>query len=367
MKYFIIAGERSGDLHGSYLVAALKRRDPKAEIVGYGGDLMQAEGMRILSHYKEGAFMGFVEVLLNLNSIFSRMRRCKVAIREFQPDVVVLIDYPGFNLGVAEFAKKIGIRTSYYISPKIWAWNRSRIHKIRKYIDRMLVIFPFEVPFYDTLDYSVTYVGNPLIEQIQDADPRPIAQLLPSYKTRIAFLPGSRQQEVKSSLPRIIDLARNKPEWGILVTAVDNLSPNLYDSLKGYSNITVVTGQTHEALMSADAAVVTSGTATLEAALLGTPQVVCYQANPISYAIGKRLVKLKYISLVNLIADDLVVKELIQAEYTVENVIAELEKLLPGGTQRDGMLTKYEEVHQMLGNLKASDEAAKNILGLVDD
>lgn len=362
MKYFVIAGERSGDLHGSYLIAALKKRDPEAEIVGYGGDLMESEGMRLLSHYNEGAFMGFVEVLFNLRSIFSRIGRCRATIKEFQPDLVIFIDYPGFNLRVAAFAKKLGIRTTYYISPKLWAWNKRRIHKIRKYIDQMLVIFPFEVPFYEALDYSVTYVGNPLVEQIKNANPGPLDQVLQDYKTRIAFLPGSRQQEVQSSLARIIELARKKPAWGILVAAVDNLSPDLYQSLSVFSNIEVVTGQTYEALMSADAAVVTSGTATLETALIGTPQVVCYQANPISYAIGKRLVNLKYISLVNLIADQPVVKELLQTDYTVENVIIELEKLLPGGAERDAMMKKYEEIHQMLGNLNASDEAAQNII-----
>lgn len=364
MKYFVIAGERSGDLHGSYLVREIFKKDPKAEIIGYGGDLMERQGMRLLSHYQEGAFMGFLEVLINLRSILSRIKRCKSGLVAFNPDIVIFIDYPGFNLRMAAFAKKLGFKTCYYISPKIWAWKKGRIKQIRKFVDRMLVIFPFEVPFYKELAYPVTYVGNPLVEQVDGYVQKTLDTVSSSEQIeyRIAFMPGSRKQEVKASIPRILELADQQPTWQILVTAVDNLPASDYQELNGKHNIELVTNQTYDVLLTADAAVVTSGTATLEAALLGVPQVVCYEANPVSYAIGKRLVTIKYISLVNLIADEEIVKELIQSDYTAETVLAELRKLLLDKEYVGQLKANYQRIRTILQNKKASEEASKIIV-----
>ncbi|MFZ9046586.1 MAG: lipid-A-disaccharide synthase [Cyclobacteriaceae bacterium] len=358
MKYFLIAGERSGDLHGSYLVKAIRQQDPAAEFVGYGGDLMQKQGMRLLSHYQEAAFMGIFEVVKNLRLILFRILACKNQIDSFSPDAVVLIDYPGFNLRMAAYAKSKGIRTFYYISPKIWAWKEGRIKKIRKYVDRMLVVFPFEVPYYKQLEYPVTYVGNPLVEQIDTYKATGVKGIDQNADYRITFMPGSRKQEVLSSLPRIKELALLRPTWQLLVTAVDNLPAELYSSLAELRNVLVVTGGTYDVLLKSDAAVVTSGTATLETALLGIPQVVCYEAHPISYAIGKRLIKVKYISLVNLIADEAIVKELIQDEYNPDSLTSELDKLLLDKKYRNKIQQNYSRITKILETKKASQEAS---------
>jgi lipid-A-disaccharide synthase len=367
MRYFLIAGERSGDLHGSYLINAIKMKDSNAFIIGYGGDQMESAGMKLLSHYKDGAFMGFIEVLMNLRSIFSRINKCKNEIHEVNPDVVILIDYPGFNLRIAKYAHMLGIRTSYYISPKIWAWKKSRIKIIRKYVDQMLVIFPFEVPFYKSLGYDVSYVGNPLVEQISNYTASSFGEVdHHSFEKRIAFLPGSREQEVRVSLPMILQLAQKHPDWMIVVAAVNNLDAQLYTSVRGIENIKLVYNQTYDVLKGSDAAVVTSGTATLETALIGTPQVICYRANPISYAIGKRVVKIKYISLVNLIADQPIVKELIQDDYNIENLLRELERLLSNKEYQRKMIDGYDFVSQLLGDQNASKNAADEIFKLAE-
>jgi lipid-A-disaccharide synthase len=365
MRYFLIAGERSGDLHGSYLINAIKEKDGNAFIIGYGGDQMESAGMKLLSHYNEGAFMGFIEVLINLRSIFSRIEKCKYEIQEVNPDVVILIDYPGFNLRIAKYAHRLGIKTSYYISPKIWAWKKSRIKVIRKYVDQMLVIFPFEVSFYKSLSYDVCYVGNPLVEQISNHKASSFKKINHHFEKRIAFLPGSREQEVRVSIPMILRLAKEHPDWMILVAAVDNLDAQLYRPVSTSENVKLVYNQTYDVLSESDAAVVTSGTATLESALIGTPQVICYRANPISYAIGKRVVKIKYISLVNLIADQPIVKELIQDEYNIENLLKELERLLSNKAYLKKMIQGYGLVSNILGDQNASKNAAEEIYKLV--
>jgi lipid-A-disaccharide synthase len=254
MKYFIIVGERSGDLHASWLVKAILTKDPTAEVIAYGGDMMQAAGAQILSHYKEGAFMGFLEVVRNLPAIIRRMSQCKADISAVSPDLLILVDYPGFNLKMAAYAKGIGLKTAYYISPKIWAWKKGRIKAIRKFVDHMFVIFPFEVSFYDSLSYQVNYVGNPLVEQIGAYKPVPLDVSSGAFTKLVAFLPGSRSQEVKASEPYILELASAKPEYLFLVTQVDNLPDSTYNEMRGVSNIRLIIDRTYDCLSAADVA-----------------------------------------------------------------------------------------------------------------
>jgi lipid-A-disaccharide synthase len=364
MKYFLIAGERSGDIYGGNLIKALLRLDDENEISCYGGNSMQEAGGILLDHYKDSAFMGFYEVLANIRTINRRLKKCKRDISEFRPDVLILIDYPGFNLRMAKFAHQIGIKTAYYISPKIWAWKKGRIKQIKTYIDEMYVIFPFEVAFYQSLDYPVTFVGNPLVEHINNYKIKQSKEQKGKYSNRIAFLPGSRKQEVLASIEMIKLLAAARPDELIWVAGVDNLPIDLYSSLDVYRNVKVEIGRTYEILNASDAAIVTSGTATLEAALWKVPQVVCYRTNPISYAIAKAVVKIRYISLVNLIADREVVKELIQNNYNLRNVTTELDKLLNQDGYRNKILLEYDHIRKELGNKSTSELTAKRITQL---
>ena len=365
MKYFLIAGERSGDVYGANLIVALLKKDPAAQIVCYGGDEMKAAGGELLSHYKESAFMGFYEVFTNLRVIKKKLNTCKKELLAFHPDAVIFIDYPGFNLRMAAFAKRHGLRTIYYISPKIWAWNKGRIKEIRSFVDKLLVIFPFEVPFYKSLNYPVEYVGNPLIEHIDSYELDTSFKRSENHRWNIAFLPGSRKQEVEHSIEMISKLAYQRKDLFLWIAGVDNLPIDLYDSIIGLSNVRLVVGKTYEILNLCDAAIVTSGTATLETALWNIPQVVCYKAHPISYLIAKYLVQIKFISLVNLIVDKEIVKELIQKDYTSENVLREVDLLLVDEKTKRKQLTDYQELNILLGQKKASEIVVEKVYNLV--
>lgn len=361
MKYYIIAGEASGDLHGSNLVKQMKQQDPAADIRGWGGDMMEAAGVNVVKHYRELAFMGFVEVVMNLRTILRNMETCKKDIAAFKPDVLVLVDYPGFNMRIAEWAKQQGIKIVYYISPQVWAWKESRVKKIKRDVDKMLCILPFEQDFYRKWNYETEYVGHPLVEVIKAAKEEPVEPL--SDKPIIAVLPGSRKQEVSVKLPIMLTMAKHFPEYQFIVAQAPSLDDHFLESLTGqHPNVSMVKGQTYKLLRQAKAALVTSGTATLETALFGVPEVVCYKGNPISYFFAKRLIKVKYISLVNLIMDRLVVKELIQHDLTEENLLKELTNLLKDGKPRQQLMADYAELWHKLGEKDASRRAAEVIV-----
>ncbi len=365
MKYYIIAGEASGDLHGSNLISEIRQLDLHADIRSWGGDKMEAAGAVLIKHYRELAFMGFTEVLMNLRTIFRNLAFCKEDILAYQPDTLILIDYPGFNLRIAKWAKQQGIRVIYYISPQVWAWKENRVKMMRQCIDKMLVILPFEKDYYrDKWNWEVEYVGHPLVDVIRRhkeahtshpaADPRPV----------IALLPGSRQQEIMKKLPVMLEVSRHFPHYHFVVAKAPGLEESFYDDLlKSYENVNWVSGKTYDLLMEARAALVTSGTATLETALFGVPEVVCYKGSPISYAIARRVIRVKFISLVNLIMDRMVVKELIQHEFTVDNVRKELTALLEDQNRINQIRKDYHDLHNLLahgGN--ASARAAASIV-----
>ena len=361
MKYYIIAGEASGDLHGSNLVRELLREDPQGSVRCWGGDLMQAAGAQLVKHYSDLAFMGFVEVLANLRTILRNLEFCRKDIQSFAPDVIIFIDYPGFNIRMASWAKKQGYRTVYYISPQVWAWKENRVKTIRDSVDKMLVILPFEKEFYQKWDYEVEYVGHPLAE-VADNFIRANPGLLPQPDL-VALLPGSRKQEILKKLPVMLELSRHFPGYRFVVAKAPGLPDAFYDPLfKGYPNVSSVRNATYPLLMQSRAALVTSGTATLETALFSVPQAVCYKGNPISYLIARKLIKVKYISLVNLIMDRPIVKEFIQDEMNVNNLKQELEKLLGDEEYRDRIAADYLElIDKLQKGGKASEKAARLI------
>jgi lipid-A-disaccharide synthase len=371
MKYFIIAGEKSGDLHGSNLIKGIKKADPEAEIFCWGGEMMEEAGGKLLLNYRQLAFMGFVGVVKNLGTIFRNMSLCKRQIRELTPDVVILIDFPGFNLRIAQYAKSLGLKVFYYISPKLWAWKESRVKKVRRFTDRMFIIFPFEVEFYRKHNISVEYYGNPLVDEIENKkhsfgdrdelkrslglDERPV----------ITLLAGSRKDEVKRILPPMLEAAANFSAYQFVLAGVRNLPPELYTRVMGESKIKIIFDKTYELLWIAEAALVKSGTSTLEAALIGTPEVVCYSGDPISIAIARLIVDVKFISLVNLIMDRPVVKELLQEENNPDKITEELAKIIKGGSGRELMLSEYSELSKMLGPAGASDRIALEMVKLL--
>jgi lipid-A-disaccharide synthase len=364
MKYFIIAGEQSGDLHGSNLIKGLHKSDPDAVISCWGGDLMESAGANLLVHYKKLAFMGFVAVVKNLGAIAKNMTLCKQHIVEFKPDVVVFIDYPGFNLRIAEFAKKEGYRTFYYISPKLWAWNEGRVKKVKKFIDRMFIIFPFEVEFYKKHGIEVEYMGNPLVDETEIR----IAAFPSKEQIRIEFgidkqpvialLAGSRKHEIELILPAMLKMVSRFPDYRFVLAGVKNIPDELYNNIIGSQNVMLVKEKTYEVLHIADAALVTSGTATLEAALAGAPQVVCYKGDFFSMLIAWAVIKVKYISLVNLIMGSEVIRELVQYDLNERNLNDELKAILQGGDKRKGILTDYEVLREKLGPAGASYRVA---------
>ena len=363
MKYYIIAGEASGDLHASNLVAEIKKKDKKAEFRGCGGDLMKAQGVELLKHYRTMAYMGFVEVAVNLRKVLGNIAQCKKDIVEYHPDVVILVDYPGFNLRIADFAHENGLKVVYYISPQIWAWKRRRVHKIKKSVDKMLVILPFEEEFYRRYGVDVTFVGNPLLDELAKVGTgnRSIFLRRNSLGERreiIALLPGSRRQEVKRTLPVMIKVASHFPDYQFVIAGISSLDKSLYKDIIGQSDVFFVENQTYELLQNSSAAMVTSGTATLETALFSIPEVVCYKATGFSYRLAKWMIKVKFISLVNLIMDREVVKELIQGDMNEDNLVKELDQLLHNGKRQRKLLEDYEELKDKLGNVGASEKAA---------
>lgn len=359
MKYYLIAGERSGDLHGGNLIQAIRRHDPAATFRAWGGEQMEEAGAVLVRHYRKMAFMGFWEVVQNLGAIRRNFRDCERDLLANRPDVLILIDYAGFNLRMARFAKKHGIRVFYYISPKVWAWNQKRALKIKATVDRLFVILTFEVDFFRQYDYRVDYVGNPLMDAI--AAFQPDATFAGRFtKPVVALLPGSRKQEVEGVLPTMLAATKAFPDYQFVVAGVSNLPEMLYQKhLAAYPGITVVNDDAYNLLSVAEAALVTSGTATLETALLDVPQVVCYRTGRISYEIARRLIAVPYISLVNLIADKPAVTELIQNDLTPERLADELRQILPGGSRRAAMLTDYAELRDRVGGPGASDRAGE--------
>lgn len=365
MRYYIIAGEASGDLHGSNLIRAIHKQDTDADIRCWGGDKMQDAGATIVKHYRDLAFMGFVEVVANLRTIMRNIDFCKKDITQYKPDVLVLIDYPGFNLRIAEWAKKQGLKIVYYISPQVWAWKSNRVKKIKRDIDKMLVILPFEVDYYkDKWNYDVTYVGHPLTEVIEkEVQSVPIKPL--SDKPIIAMLPGSRKQEIQVKLPLMLSMADRFPDYQFVVAQAPAQPATLYKSLIGDKNVIIEDNRTYNLLKQATAALVTSGTATLETALFGVPEVVCYKGNPVSFWLATKLVDVKYISLVNLIMDKEVVKELIQDDFNEENLYTELNKILSNKSHLEQLKEDYKTLWNKLGKHPSSERAATEILNLL--
>ncbi len=370
MKLFIISGEASGDLHGSNLVKEILLQKPNIKIKGWGGDLMEKSGVNILKHYRELAFMGFWEVITNIRTISKNFKLCKEQIVDFKPDAVIFIDYPGFNLRMADFCKEHNIPTLYYISPQVWAWKQSRVKKIKKVVDQMYVILPFEKPFYENLGYTVTFVGHPLIDAIEQFRNEALAKetfllkhKLNEGKKIIALLPGSRKQEISVKLPIMLSVVEQYPDYQFIIAGAPSQDETFYRSFITNENVDLVMGDTYNLLNNSHAALVTSGTATLETALFKVPQVVCYKGNALSYQIAKRIIKVKYISLVNLIEDKEVVKELIQNELTKENIDKELKHLLEEeNPKRIKMLADYNQLITDCGGIGASQKTASLVL-----
>ena len=428
MKYYIIAGEASGDLHGSNLVKGLLEKDPSAQIRAWGGELMRQAGAEVVKDYRENSIMGFVEVVANIGKILGNMKECCKDILAFNPDVVILIDYPGFNMKIAKFAKKHGFKVFYYIAPKVWAWKERRVHKIKRYVDKLFIIFPFEVEYFRKWGIETVYRGNPLLDSVCNfshagesraafeartspkrqiicttaAEPTTAAAAMPI----IAALAGSRKMETSFLLPRIVRTALAMPQYRFIIAAAPSMEPEYLKKIiqkelaaagapagtsqagsnkkqscisntqagscntqagscntqAGRCNIEIVYGETYAVLQQSVAAIISSGTASLEAALLKTPQVVCYGGNPISFYIAKAVVKLKYISLANLILDKLIFKEILQNDCTPANISAELEALINQKTYRDAMLADYDKVHQLLGGGGASGRIAEAMI-----
>lgn len=366
MKYYIIAGEASGDLHGSNLMKAIYKEDSKAEIRFWGGDLMQNVGGILVKHYQELAFMGFVEVIFNLKTILNNIKTCKEDISTFNPDVIIYIDYPGFNLRIAKWAKQNGFKNHYYISPQIWAWKENRIKDIKRDIDKMYVILPFEKSFYEEKHhFPVEFVGHPLIDAIHNQP-----QIDPSIFRKenqlnenpiIAILPGSRKQEIVKMLSVMLSVANNFPKYQFVIAGAPSQSFSLYRGFISNENIKFVSNKTYDLLRNASAALVTSGTATLETALFKVPEVVCYKASWASYQIAKRIVTLKYISLVNLIMDKEVVAELIQSDCTTKRINEELNKAMEPNHLKT-LLRDYDLLEEKLGGVGASEKTAKLIV-----
>ncbi len=367
MKYYIIAGEASGDLHGSNLIKELKGLDAAADIRCWGGDKMQAAGGTLVKHYRELAFMGFTEVLMNLRTIFRNLKFCKEDILQFKPDVVILIDYPGFNLRIAKWAKQQGLKIIYYISPQVWAWKANRVKMMKQCIDKMLVILPFEKEYYQNKwSWEVEYVGHPLVEEIERHKVQGTRDKF-SEKPIVALLPGSRKQEIKKKLPVMLEVSKTFPEHQFIIAHAPSVDDSFYQAfISQYDNVSSVKNKTYDLLLQAKAALVTSGTATLETALFAVPEVVCYKGSFLSYQIGKRLVNVKYISLVNLIMDKLVVKELIQNDLTTENLKKELQQLLTDDARIATIQKDYTALKDLLsegGN--ASAKAASSIINFL--
>ncbi|MVN90993.1 lipid-A-disaccharide synthase [Mucilaginibacter aquatilis] len=364
MKYYLVAGEASGDLHGANLMKALKTEDAHANFRFFGGDLMQRQGGTLVQHYSTMAYMGFAEVLMNIRTIMRNMKNCKHDIAAWQPDVLILIDFPGFNLKIAEFAQTIGLKVCFYISPKVWAWNQKRVHKIKRVVNHLFCILPFEVAFYQQFGMKVDYVGNPLLDAIAAFTPDPhfIENNNFDNKKIIALLPGSRKQEISRLLPEMLSVAKKFTEYQFVIAGAPSFSANYYQQYIGKSNVPVIFNGTYDLLHHAHAAIVASGTAVLETALFNVPQVAVYKAHQFMVTVARMFLKIKYITLVNLIMDKLVIKELIQEDCNTDTISAELERLMRG-SYREAMLNDYEELDSKMGQPGASAKTAKLIIG----
>jgi lipid-A-disaccharide synthase len=372
MKYYLIAGEASGDLHASNLMKELKKKDGTAEFRFWGGDLMQDVGGELVKHYRDLAFMGFLEVVANLKTILGNIKFCKNDILEYKPDALILIDYPGFNLRIAEFAHNAGFKVFYYISPQVWAWKKSRVHKIKRFVDRMFVILPFEKDFYAKYDYEVDFVGHPLLDMIEqlpgnDTESFVKENNLPEKRV-IALLPGSRKQEIKKMLPVMLSVTKYFDNYRFVIAGAPSVEKEFYDELTTGTDAAIVFNKTHALLRNSYAALVTSGTATLETALFEVPEVVCYKGSPVSYFIARLVIDkeiIKYISLVNLIMGKEIVKELIQSELTAGNLKEELLKITGDETNRKRMKEDFTRLKKKLGGAGASEKTAELIVKII--
>lgn len=367
MRYYIIAGEASGDLHASNLMREINAIDPAAQFRFWGGELMEAQGGTLVKHFRELAFMGFIEVVAHLPEIMGNLRMCETDMLAFRPDAVILVDYPGFNLRMARFATRKGLTVFYYISPQVWAWKSSRVKTIRKYVHRMFVILPFEAEFYKRYGYEVEFVGHPLLDVIPGQEPqdgpdefRRRHQL--DHRPLIALLPGSRRMEIRKMAGIMVSLSVDFPDCQFVVAGAPSLPESFYQELLSGTNVRFVLNQTYSLLRHSAAALVTSGTATLETALWNVPQVVCYRGNWLSYQIARQLVHIPFISLVNLIAGKQVVAELIQTQFTRDNLRTELTNILKDGPYRASVLNGYGELTLRLGGPGASCRAAKSMV-----
>lgn len=377
MKYYIIAGEASGDLHGANLMEGLKKADPSAEFRFWGGDMMAGAGGRenLVRHYRESAFMGYTEVIRNLHTILGQISHCKKDIARYRPDAVILIDYAGFNLKIARFAKKRGIEVFYYIAPKVWAWKEYRLKQLRRYVDRLFVIFPFEVEYFRRHGIEAIYEGNPLMDAIERKRPklksvgefREQAGISDDERPIIALLAGSRRGEISYNLPFMVEVAAEFPQYKFVVAGVSWLDRELYAVLLAGTGISFVQDLTYRLLSVSDAAIVTSGTATLETALLGTPEFVCYRKDAFSMALVRAFVKIKYASLVNIILGREAVRELLQEDMTVPNAVAELRAILPGGDRETELKSDYVELRRLIGGHGASDRFAARMVGILEN
>jgi lipid-A-disaccharide synthase len=368
MNYYIIAGEESGDLHGSNLIKQLSKLDAQASFRAWGGDKMQDAGAHLVKHINELAFMGFVEVLMNVRTIFKNLSFCKVDLLQNKPDVLILIDYPGFNLRIAEFAHQHGIKVFYYISPQLWAWKSSRVKKIKQYVDEMFVILPFEEDFYKKFDYKVHFVGHPLLDAIENYEVSAKLAIAEEQKPIIALLPGSRKQEIETMLPEMLKVTKQFPDYQFVVAGVKSFGEAKYQQIIAKLPAKVIMGNTYALLAKSKAALVTSGTATLETALFGVPQVVCYKGGYLSYIIARRLVKIKYISLVNLILDKAAVKELIQKDMNATMIAKQLSVLLDSNSPESKTLKQdYQNLKEILGGSGASARTAELMAGMIKD
>jgi lipid-A-disaccharide synthase len=367
MKYFLIAGEASGDALAASLMEGILHEDPDAAFQYWGGDAMQKIAPGLMQHFKDITIMGFIEVLLRIREVFGNLKRCQSHVLEFKPDVLILVDYPGFNLRMAKFAKENSIKTCYYIAPKIWAWNEKRGYKLEKYVDLLLLIFPFEPSYFKKWKVNAVYVGNPLVQQAKKTFNRPgfLEEIgADKHKPIIALLPGSRKQEIKRMLPTMLSLANDLPEYQFLIAGAPGLEISFYEEWLN-PTVNIVFGETAQILKHATAAVVCSGTASLETAIMGVPQVCGYAAHPISYNIAIRVVKVKYVSLVNLNLGRLAVTELVQKEYTKENLLPALLQVLPGGLKLEKMRSDYKELNALFGDENAGLKGAKELQKLI--
>ncbi len=370
MKYYIIAGEASGDLHGANLIKEIKLKDAQASIRFWGGDLMATQAGTPVKHYRNLAFMGLVEVLMNIKTIKKNLDFCQKDILDWKPDVLILIDYPGFNLRIAEFAHKKTFKVFYYISPKVWAWKTKRVYKIKMFVDEMFVIFPFEVEFYKKYDYDVHYIGNPLLDAVKEAkeglkDFYPQTLLGLDRRPIIALLPGSRKQEIEHCLPPMLEMCDIYPDFQFVIAGMSSIDINLYKKFINNRKIKIINDNTYALLSAAHTAIVTSGTAVLETALMNVPQVAIYKGNQLSFFIGRKMVRLPQVTLVNLILGKEAVKEILQYNLK-ERLKEELNKLLHDTKHRERILNDYHQMHLLMGNAGASEHAAKIMIKILN-